>query len=138
MPHINSPVVIDKIDAPITAANTAMDGTGTVGVVLKSQEEPVYVEQIVFRAAGSNIANVARLWLNNGDPHETATNNVPLTEKALAATTASADSETGEEKVIVKTWIPAGWRILITLGSAAAAGWHAYATAGPYNEEVVL
>lgn len=47
------------------------------------------IKSLQFKAIGTNIATVARIYLNNGSANTTATNNTFFDEIALPATTAS-------------------------------------------------
>ena len=51
-----------------------------------------YVQRIRFRPIGTNVATVARVWINNGGTTGTTANNVLWDEVSLAASTASATS----------------------------------------------
>ena len=52
--------------AALTAANTAKDGTGTVATVFAADAtNGGYVHKLVARAAGTNVATVLRVFVNN-------------------------------------------------------------------------
>jgi len=98
----------------LQAANTAVDGTGTLdtgstvtaaGVATSGTATTTTghlgtlfvadatnggrVERIRLMAEGTNVATVLRLFINNGLTNATAMNNVLIAEIALPATTAS-------------------------------------------------
>ena len=74
----------------LTTANTAKDGTGTVVTVFTADAtEGGRIEKIKIRAAGTNVATVLRVFLNNGSTNATAANNTLYTESTIAATTLS-------------------------------------------------
>ena len=51
----------------MTASNTAKDGTGTVLTVFTADStNGSYLSTLSFRAAGTNVATVARVFINNG------------------------------------------------------------------------
>ena len=55
-----------------TTANTAKDGTGTVlNVFTSDATNGGFVQRIRFRSAGTNIATVARVFINNGSANST-------------------------------------------------------------------
>jgi len=120
-------------DAVITAANEDMDGTGTVTFIGKPVDEDIFVDQIFGRPIGANVASLARLWVNNGDSHETAANNTFLTEKELPSTLAlDHDVAYVPQVVITRLELPANHRLLITLGTAVTAGWRFTALTGDH------
>lgn len=108
--------------ALLTAANTSRVGTGTVAIVMTA-EKTVYVDRIIFRAAGTNVASCGRIFLNNGQPTTTAKNNVLVAEITLDATTASEVAALPDEVLQLDMHIPAGYRVFATLGTAVSAGW---------------
>lgn len=116
------PNFIDWPPAAITAANTARDGTGTVNVALQAASE-LYVEKLVFQAAGTNVTTVARIFINNGEPNTLASNNVLWGEVDLPSTTASATAAVASVTKELGFWLPARHRLLVTLGTAVAAGY---------------
>jgi hypothetical protein len=91
-----------------------------------------FVQRIRFKAGGSNIASVMRIFINNGSTAGTATNNVFYGEITLPATTAIATAATVELDYPMNFVLPAGFRIYVGLGTAVAAGWVAMAVAGNY------
>jgi hypothetical protein len=83
-----------------------------------------YVERIRFRAAGTNVATVARIWINNGSAFTTAANNELFDEITLPATTAVANSSTLLQELALGFSIPASYRIAVGLGTTVAAGYY--------------
>lgn len=117
----------------ITAANTAMDGTGTVVTAFTADAtNGGYVSMIKLKAAGSNVATVARIWLNNGSTNATAANNTLLGELTLLATTASNTLGLAEYSYPLGFALPAGYKINVTLGTAVSAGWIPTVIGGKY------
>ena len=123
---------IEWSPAAITTANTAMDGTGTVAVVFSADEE-CYVSTLKFRAAGSNVATVARLFINNGKPNAVPSNNSLWDELTLPSTTASAVASTTGQSMTLGFWLPKDYRLLVTIGTSVAAGYYATAIAWGYD-----
>ena len=91
-----------------------------------------FVQRIRFKAGGTNVASVARIYLNNGSAPTTATNNTFYGEVSLPATTAIATAATIEIDYTMGFALPAGFRIYFGLGTAVAAGWVATVIAGNY------
>jgi hypothetical protein len=113
----------------LTTANTAMDGTGTVLTVFTAGADGARVERIRSKARGTNVATVLRIFINNGGDNAVADNNELYAEKTIAATTASAVAAllTNELPDTIDTTsfpivLPAGYKILATIGTTVAAG----------------
>lgn len=117
----------------LTAANTAKDGTGTTLTVFTADAtEGGFVQKVIFRAAGTNVATVARVFINNGSTSATAANNILHAEITLAATTLSEVAALVPYEVPINVGLPAGYKILIALGTAVAAGYYISAYGGKY------
>lgn len=116
--------------ATLTAANNVYDGTGTVGTVLAAGAAGTFVGAIKAKPLGTNVASVARFFVNNGSSNGTPANNYFIGELALPATTASAAAALTELSLPVGFAIPAGHSITALLGTAVAAGWQFVAIAG--------
>jgi len=113
----------------LTTANTAMDGTGTVLTVFTAGADGARVERIRSKARGTNVATVLRIFINNGGDNAVADNNELYAEKTIAATTLSNNAAllTNELPDTIDTTafpivLPAGYRILATIGTTVAAG----------------
>ena len=91
-----------------------------------------YVQRLRFKAAGTNTASVARIFINNGLSPGTATNNCFYGEVSLPATTGIATSATVEIDYPMEFALPAGFRIYFNLGTTVAAGWNCVAIGGKY------
>lgn len=117
----------------ITTANTAKDGTGTVLTVFTADAtNGSYLSSISFRAAGTNIATVARIFINNGSDPTTASNNVLFNEITLTATTLSEVTATSNYVLPMNIALPAGYVINVTLGTTVAAGYYVSTVGGDY------
>ncbi len=119
---------------PLTAANTARDGTGTVLTVFTANAtNGGYVSAIRFRAAGTNVATVARIFINNGSTNATPGNNILFDEITLAATTASEVGALAPYVVPMNIALPPGYKVNIAHGTATAAGYYISAVGGDYT-----
>lgn len=120
----------------LTAANTAMDGTGTVGTLFTATSTSGVdsrIERIRCMAQGTNVASVARVFVNNGSSNATASNNSLITEIALPATSASNSApvnptlielpSAADLNALFPNGLPNGYKINICLGTAVSAGW---------------
>ncbi len=116
----------------VATANTAKDGTGTVVTVFTAGAEGSRIEKIRVRAAGTNVATVLRVFINNGSTNTTATNNTLFTEATIAATTLSEVAALAETDILMGVSLPAGYKINITIGTTVAAGLAVTAVGGNY------
>lgn len=120
------------ISTPLTTANTARDGTGTVVELLTAGTNGTFIEDVRILSKGTNVATVFRLFLNNGSTNTTATNNVLFDEITLPSTTASEVSALSKQIITINKAIPAGYRLLATIGTTISAGIIATCISGDY------
>lgn len=138
MPANTSPIFsvagdIQWSSAAITAANTTTDLTsGTITAVFTAGANGSYVQRIRFRHLGTNVATVARVWINNGSTTGTAANNTLWDEITLAANTLSQVAAAINYELPLGFALPAGYVIYVTLGTAVAAGFRATVIGGDY------
>jgi len=116
----------------ITTANTAKDGTGTVLTCFTADVDGGFVQRIRFRAAGTNIATVARVFINNGSTNATAGNNILYDEITLAATTLSETSALPVYELPLNFALPTGYKLNVTIGTTIAAGYFVSVIGGKY------
>lgn len=132
--------------SPETTSNTS---TGFAGTLLTATAEYTgvsatnllvhtagvngsYIRRLRFKAIGSNVATVARIYINNGATNATATNNVFYGEVPLPSTTASNTTNTVDIDYSMEFALNASQRIYVGLGTTVAAGWICVAIAGQY------
>jgi hypothetical protein len=115
-----------------TTANNVLDGTGTVGTCFTAGANGSFVGFIKLKPLGTNVASVARFWINNGGSNATAANNYLIAETNLPATTASATASGIDISIPINFAIPAGYKINFALGTTVAAGWQATVVGGDY------
>jgi hypothetical protein len=120
--------------ALVTAAANDYTGAGANNALVFTADvtNGSFVQRLRFKAGGTNIASVARIFLNNGAAPTTATNNVFYGEVSLPATTAIATAATVEVDYPLGFALPPGFRIYFGLGTAVAAGWVCTPIAGVY------
>lgn len=118
----------------VTAAANDYDGAGANNSLIFTADSAngSFVQRIRFKAGGTNVASVARVFINNGSSQTTAANNVFYGEISLPATTATAAAATVEIDYPMDFALPAGFRLYFGLGTAVAAGWVATVIAGDY------
>jgi hypothetical protein len=102
---------------PIITANTAMDGTGYVTTVFTAGANGSYVNRLIARPTGTNIASVLRAFINNGSTNATQANNCLYGEVTLPATTANAAAALQPVEMQLNFALPAGYKINVTLGT---------------------
>jgi hypothetical protein len=112
-------------NSALTTANTAKDGTGTVATIFTAK--PVEGSQ-VFRIrcvpAGTNVASVLRVWINNGSATSTATNNILWREISLPATTLTEVAAQTTYYTDAPIRLPDSYRLTCAIGTSVAAGWY--------------
>jgi hypothetical protein len=91
-----------------------------------------YVRALRFKAIGTNVTTVARIYINNGFTNATAANNVFIEEVQLPATTASNTAPTVTVSVPLELAIDPSFRIYVGVATTVAAGWVCSAIAGQY------
>ena len=144
----------------LQAANTAVDGTGTLDAAGAATTVTGHlgtlftadatnggrVERIRFMAEGTNVITVARIFINNGSTNATATNNTLVAEVALPATTASSTTLVNANAIELPTppqvnavdltafpiVLPPGYKLMVCLGTAVASFWDVTAFGGAY------
>lgn len=119
--------------AAITAANTAKDGTGTVATIFTADAtNGGYVHKLRLMPLGTNVASVARVFINNGADPTVAANNVYYGDVSLPATTLTEVAGQLPVEVPLALALPPGYKINVALGTAVAAGWQASVVGGKY------
>ena len=114
-------------------ANTTKDLTlGTNYLVFTASTNGGYVQRLRFRALGTNVATVARVFINNGSTNATQVNNVLWDEVSLPATTVSETSALATYEVPLNFALPSGYRLYVTLGTGVAAGYSITCIGGKY------
>ena len=137
MPGNTSPI-FSKVasvewESSVTAANTAKDGTGTVDTVFTADAtNGSYLQKLVVRPRGTNVASVLRVFLNNGASNTTASNNVLIAELSLPATTLTEVAALSGNELPLNIPVPPGYRVMVTLGTAVAGGYAITAMGGDY------
>jgi hypothetical protein len=118
-----------------TLTTAAADYTGVSAnnkQVFKAGANGGYVRKLRFKAIGTNVQTVARIYANNGSTNTTAANNSFLAEITLPATTASNTVSTPDVDVIIEAGFNATFAIYVGLATTVAAGWVVTPIAGQY------
>ena len=120
--------------APILTGNTTTDLTGGTSYLIFTADATNggYLQKLRFRPLGTNIATVARIWINNGSDKTVADNNVLWDEISIAITTVSQTTALSIYEVPMNVALPPGYAIYVTVGTTVAAGYDGIAIAGKY------
>lgn len=114
-------------------ANTTKDlTTGTIYTAFTASATGGYIQRIRFKPLGNNVATVARVWINNGLDNATAANNTLWDDISLPSTTTSEISAQPTFELPLNMALPAGNRIMVTLGTAVSAGYSITVIGGKY------
>jgi hypothetical protein len=141
MPANTSPIfsnlgAIQWAPAALNTANTAKDGTGTVATVFvgntSGNNAGNFIQKLVARPLGTNVATVLRVFINNGLANTTAANNSLFAELTLPATTLSEVAAQPDFVLPLNFALPAGYKINCTLGTTVAAGYQLSIVGGQY------
>lgn len=125
----------------VATANTAKDGTGTQVTVFTAGVNGARIDQIKVRALGTNVATVLRFFVNNGSDNATAANNSLAHETTIAATTLSEVAALTDYDITLTKgtdvfppipYLPAGYKINVTIGTTIAAGLQVTCWGGDY------
>lgn len=124
-------------------ANTAQDGTGS-NITAVYQADPTnggYLQRLRFRAAGSPVATVARIFICSvtgaftPGTSNTSANTWLWDEVTLPAVTLSQVAQSNPLELPMNLPMPPGYRILVAFGTStgsAGTGWVVTAAAGKY------
>jgi hypothetical protein len=91
-----------------------------------------YVQRVRFRPLGSNVATVARIWINNGSITTTAENNSLWDEISFPIITVSQTAAQATYELPLNFPLPPSYRLYVTLGTAVAAGFDVTVIGGKY------
>lgn len=113
-----------------STANTAMDGTGTLGTSIweaftADPDNGSYLRSVIAKiiSTGVGVASVLRLFINNGSTNATNTNNMLYKEQSIPAITATQTAATPDFEIPCGILLPPGYRILYTFGTAPVNLW---------------
>ena len=108
----------------ISASNVLLHTAGTDGS---------FVDRVVMKALGTNVASLARVYINNGAVNTTATNNMLFAEIPLPATTSSAVTPTQDIVLPLNLKLDPNFKLYIGIETTVAAGWQAACLAGQFS-----
>ena len=108
--------------AALTAANTALDGTGTVETIHTAGANGSRVNRVRVVHRGSNVATVMRFFVNNTLTNATPANNTLVGEVTVPANTLSQVAASAFLDVFLNVVLKPGYKLNYTIGTAVAAG----------------
>ena len=107
---------------PLTSANTATDGTGTVGTIITAGANGTRVNRLRIVHRGTNVATVMRIFENNGLTNATPANNNLVAEVTVPANTISQVAASVQIDLWLNIVLKPGYKLNYTIGTAVAAG----------------
>lgn len=114
-------------------ANTTKDLTsGTAYLAFTASANGGYVQRLRLRPLGTNVASLARIFINNGGATGTTANNILWDEVSLPATTVSETSALPVYELPLNFALPAGYRLFVTIATGVAAGFAITVIGGKY------
>jgi hypothetical protein len=105
---------------------------GTIYPVFTAGTEGSFVQRIRFRALGTNVVTVARVWINNGSTTATAANNTLWDEITLNATTGTETAALATQELPLNIGLPPGYILYVTLGTVVVSGFDVTVIGGDY------
>ena len=117
----------------ITGSNT-YDGTNAAAQLVFTADATNggFLQKLRFKAIGTNVVTVARIFINNGSAVGTAANNYFFGEITLPSTSASAAASTMDVEYPLSLALPAGYKVYVMLATTVAAGWVVGGIGGKY------
>lgn len=110
-----------EFTGPMTAANNTLDITSGTSYPAFTADATngSFVDEVRLKASPANntAATVLRVWLNTGAAITTSNTSL-IGELSIPATTASATAAQAEYVYTVAKYLPAGYKLYLTLGTA--------------------
>ena len=116
----------------LTTGTNTYDGMSGTTVVFTAGSSGSFLRSLELEAAGTNVATVLRVFINNGSAVGTASNNALVMQYSLPATTASATVGTPHVTVPLNLAIPANFVVRVVLATSVSAGWQISSVHGDY------
>ena len=120
-------------DAVLLTANATTDLTsGTIVLLATAGANGARLDAMHLQPLGTNVATVARFWLNNGGVTTTAANNRWFLDVTLPATTASLVASIPAVIIELNRAIDPLFRLYAVVGTTVIAGYHVVTFGGDY------
>lgn len=123
-----TPVV--PVGNTLLTANTAKDGTGTVSTLYTAGANGSKLSGVQIAYTGTSVATVLRLFINNGSANSTPANNSLYQSITVPANTLSEVAAAADINVPLSLTLPAGYKLLATIGTTVAAALAVTASGG--------
>jgi len=121
----------------LVAANTTYEATGSnVLTVFSSSVSGSFVQRVRFKASGSTVATVARIFIGNATASAAlfGPNVILFDEITLPAITSGSTAAQAVFELPFNAALPAAYRILATTATAQVnGGWYVSAVGGSYT-----
>lgn len=91
-----------------------------------------FLQRLRFKALGTNVASVARIYMNNGGDQTIEVNNALIGEQTLPATTAINTASTIDLDYPMNMALNPGFRIIVGIATTVADGWIVTPVGGDY------
>jgi enamine deaminase RidA (YjgF/YER057c/UK114 family) len=114
----------------LLTANTAKDGTGTVSTIYTAGVNGSKLNSVQIAYTGTSTATVLRLFINNGSTPATAGNNSLYMSITVPANTLSEVAAAADITQALSLTLPAGYKLLATIGTTVAAALAVTASGG--------
>lgn len=104
----------------VVTANTSKDLTSGTSYLVWTADSTNggFLQKLRIRPAGTNVATVLRIWINNGSTTGTAANNTLYDEITVPATTNSETAAIAGTEIPMNMALPASFRVYITTGTS--------------------
>lgn len=121
---IYSKVAKIAIMGTLTTANTTKTGAaGTISTqFIADATNGSRIEKLVFQPIGTNVATVARIFVNNGGTTTTAANNTYYRDVTIPAATISEVASIFAVELVLDLSLPPAYTVFVTIATAVAAG----------------
>lgn len=130
-PAFASSPFLNQTPGALTAANTALDGTGTTLLLVTAPATSTggsLIEGVLVWHKGTNVATVVRVFWNNGSTPTVAGNNSLIAEATIPANTVSQTAQSVPIPIMfirpqpLKASATVPERLYVSIGTAVAAG----------------
>jgi len=144
MPANQSPIYSRLADVQWSSAalingstETNITNSSTTYIVFTSDAtNGGYIQKLRFKPVPtvSTLVTVGRVWINNGLTSTNAVNSVLYDDISLPVATGSSIASTPSYEMPLNFALPAGYRLIVTLGATmgTSTGWNVTAVAGKY------
>jgi hypothetical protein len=116
----------------LTSGTNTYDGTSGTTLACTAGSSGTFVRSIECEAAGTNVAPVVRVFVNNGSTTGTASNNALIYQMSLPATTASSSAATSHVTIPLNFMLQASYKLYIVIATTVSAGWQFTTYSGDY------